>query len=312
MSFSLKKITPQYVAAGGVILFALLIVLEVRLVVQKRALEPQQVVESTIRIIDDTQTLLNKTLDAKFAQTDFLYTGDKDLLYLYTISAGVAPVMTAPKTMTDADRRTISQIFQEMHVMAQYDAVADNHNMESFESLVRQEFDYIGRTLKARKAEAGKIKDISEDDETMAGIRAAAAMVVNDERTELAKIMRADEQADRRLDYSIIATTLTSNAILLAAVLLIIGVFFRIRRAERELLAKEAYFRAAAEGTLDAFFIFRIVRDDKGGIQNLTLAHLNPAAERMLAATAEELIGRTVGAVLPSSADKKDIRQTCT
>jgi signal transduction histidine kinase/DNA-binding response OmpR family regulator len=309
--YSFKKVSPRSLSIAGLLLFLLLFGMEGRLLIQKRALAPHRVVESTIQIIDDIQSLLNKMLDAKLAQNDFLYTGDTDLLYLYTTAVGAPPMVQIPEKAVQTDKRTISQIFEDIHVLEKSDVLTDNRNLDKLETLVRQEFDYIGRAIDEQRKERKKVKDINEDDKMMADIRATIAITINEERTGLMRIMRADEQSGQRLDDSIVGVTLTSNAILLAAVLLIIGVFLRVRRAERDLSAKEAHFRAAAEGMLDAFFIFHAKRGEDGTVQNLALQHLNPAAECMLNAKTDEVVGKFVESVLPASTDKKDIRQAC-
>jgi PAS domain S-box-containing protein len=71
---------------------------------------------------------------------------------------------------------------------------------------------------------------------------------------------------------------------------------------ESALRDSEARFRAAAEGSLDAFFILQSSRDEMGRIIDFTFADLNSNGEKMIALSREEVIGKRGGQLFPLSA----------
>ena len=70
---------------------------------------------------------------------------------------------------------------------------------------------------------------------------------------------------------------------------------------ESALRDSEARFRAAAEGSLDAFFILQSLRDSKGRIIDFVFADLNFNGEKMIALSREEVIGKRSGELFPLS-----------
>jgi PAS domain S-box-containing protein len=71
--------------------------------------------------------------------------------------------------------------------------------------------------------------------------------------------------------------------------------------AESALRDSEARFRAAAEGSLDAFFILQSLRDETGQIVDFTFADLNSNGEKMIAMSKDKVIGKRGGELFPSS-----------
>ena len=70
---------------------------------------------------------------------------------------------------------------------------------------------------------------------------------------------------------------------------------------ESALRESEARFRAAAEGSLDAFFIFQSLRDERGRIIDFIFADLNSNGETMISMSREEVIGKRLGELFPLS-----------
>src|SRR4028119_1838894 len=60
------------------------------------------------------------------------------------------------------------------------------------------------------------------------------------------------------------------------------------KQTEEALRESEARFRAAAEGSLDAFFIFQSLRDESGQIIDFTFVDLNSRGEEMISKPKEE------------------------
>lgn len=71
------------------------------------------------------------------------------------------------------------------------------------------------------------------------------------------------------------------------------------KQAEAALRESETRFRAAAEGSLDAFFIFQSLRDERGSIIDFTFADLNSKAEKMISMSKQEVIGKQLCEILP-------------
>lgn len=69
--------------------------------------------------------------------------------------------------------------------------------------------------------------------------------------------------------------------------------------AESALRDSEARFRAAAEGSLDAFFILQSLRDEKGRIIDFICADLNSNGEKMSTLSKEEVIGKRCCELFP-------------
>lgn len=69
--------------------------------------------------------------------------------------------------------------------------------------------------------------------------------------------------------------------------------------AEAALRESEARFRAASEGSLDAFFIFRSVRDESGRIVDFAFVDLNSRGEQLISLPKEQVIGQRLCELLP-------------
>ncbi len=71
------------------------------------------------------------------------------------------------------------------------------------------------------------------------------------------------------------------------------------KQAEAALRETEARFRAAAEGSLDAFFIYKSLRDETGRIIDFTFTDLNSKGEKMISMSKDEVIGKRMCELLP-------------
>jgi PAS domain-containing protein len=81
----------------------------------------------------------------------------------------------------------------------------------------------------------------------------------------------------------------------------------RIQRALRRpvpAMVDEASFVAAAENSLDDFYIFTGIPDATGKIIDFRFAYINPIAERRLRARRENLLGRSLSEVRPVAVAK--------
>lgn len=73
------------------------------------------------------------------------------------------------------------------------------------------------------------------------------------------------------------------------------------REAERALRDSEARFRAAADGSLDAFYVLRAVRDANGKVTDFEFADLNARAANLIGRPRERIIGRRLCELIPSN-----------
>ena len=71
------------------------------------------------------------------------------------------------------------------------------------------------------------------------------------------------------------------------------------QQAEEAHRESEARFRAAAEGSLDAFFIFQNLRDETGRIIDFIFADLNSKGEQMISLPRKEAIGKRMSELFP-------------
>jgi diguanylate cyclase (GGDEF)-like protein/PAS domain S-box-containing protein len=71
---------------------------------------------------------------------------------------------------------------------------------------------------------------------------------------------------------------------------------------EEQLLRSEARFRAASEGSFDAFFVFEAKRDADGAIVDFIYSELNGRAETLIARARTDVIGRGMTELFPKTA----------
>jgi PAS domain S-box-containing protein len=71
--------------------------------------------------------------------------------------------------------------------------------------------------------------------------------------------------------------------------------------ADRRLTESEARFRAAAEGSLDAFYLFEARRDGDGKVVDFTIVDLNERGAQVLGSTRGELLGQSLAEKRPVS-----------
>lgn len=71
------------------------------------------------------------------------------------------------------------------------------------------------------------------------------------------------------------------------------------RQAETALRESEARFRAAADGSFDAFFVFKSIRTETGGIEDFEFIDLNAQAERLLRLPRSAVLGQRLCVLLP-------------
>jgi diguanylate cyclase (GGDEF)-like protein len=105
------------------------------------------------------------------------------------------------------------------------------------------------------------------------------------------------EYFDQRKRYFAYAGLASALIVLVLAVgtLLVL----RLRQSQREAEAARAIYRAAAEGSLDAFLLLRALRGRDGRVTDFVVQDANARALLLLAKTAPEAVGRRLRALLP-------------
>jgi signal transduction histidine kinase len=91
------------------------------------------------------------------------------------------------------------------------------------------------------------------------------------------------------------ATTVTTSLLIFA----IISLFLLYARKHILYIESEARFRAAAEGSLDAFFIFKSLRDRKKQITDFEFVDLNSSGENMIRMPRKKAIGQRLCELIP-------------
>jgi diguanylate cyclase (GGDEF)-like protein/PAS domain S-box-containing protein len=70
--------------------------------------------------------------------------------------------------------------------------------------------------------------------------------------------------------------------------------------AREEATRVASQFKAAAESSLDAYFLMDTVRDDRGAIEDFRIRYVNASGEVLVARPSEDIVGRTLREVLPA------------
>ena len=91
------------------------------------------------------------------------------------------------------------------------------------------------------------------------------------------------------------ATTATASLL----IFVIISSFLLYARKHILYIESEARFRNATEGSLDAFFILRSLRDEKGQITDFEFSDLNKSAEKMLGMPKKKVVGQRLCELIP-------------
>jgi diguanylate cyclase (GGDEF)-like protein len=111
-------------------------------------------------------------------------------------------------------------------------------------------------------------------------------------------------QRESFIDYAIFAS-LAIVGVLGVAMLLVI----RMKQSHREAEAARATYRAAAEGSLDAFFLLRALKGRDGTISEFQVEDANSRALALLKLSRDEVVGARLRALLPRTIRRRMYRR---
>ncbi|MBV6521420.1 MAG: hypothetical protein MNPFHGCM_01556 [Gemmatimonadaceae bacterium] len=122
-------------------------------------------------------------------------------------------------------------------------------------------------------------------------------------KTELAVAREAAAARDSARRAAIVVRLGLILTIVLAplAFLMLRHDFVRRREAEDAVRDSEARFRAATDGSLDAFYVLRAVRDGNGTVTDFDFADLNARAAVLLGRPRDRIVGKRLCELIPST-----------
>jgi diguanylate cyclase (GGDEF)-like protein len=102
------------------------------------------------------------------------------------------------------------------------------------------------------------------------------------------------DQRDRHVAYAAVASALIVLVLTVLTLLVL-----RLRQSHREAEAARATYRAAAEGSLDAFLLLRAVSGRDGRVSEFVVEDANARALLLLSASQQDAIGKRLRTLLP-------------
>ena len=162
----------------------------------------------------------------------------------------------------------------------------------------------LGRVISLRDSgEAGAAAALVAADGRVDGVgtRRLLESLIGDERANLAartrEVRAVSERAERTLGLGILlALSLATLAFFM------VRSDLAARRATASALAEsEGRFRAAADGSMDAFYVLRAVRDHGGEVVDFAFADLNARAGDLLGLSRESVLGRRLCDLIPAN-----------
>ena len=157
----------------------------------------------------------------------------------------------------------------------------------------------MGRRDASGMASAAALLAGGDSAGSAARLRAAAARLDAVEQAQLAERTAAARAVARRAEL-ILRVGLVLVAILAPLAFLIVRGDFEGRRKTEGLLEEsEARLRAAADGSLDAFYVLRAVHDRSGAVADFEFVDLNARAASLLGHDRRALLGERLCELLP-------------
>ncbi|MEO7966679.1 MAG: diguanylate cyclase [Gemmatimonadaceae bacterium] len=178
-------------------------------------------------------------------------------------------------------------------------------NSRQLQTEVGRRLSDLARVVSVRDAlgpaEATDSRLAADRNSTHDDIRRISRSLSSDERSILADRTAAARRISNRTE------TILQMTLFLAVILASLGYFMMkndllARRAvESALRASEARFRAATDGSMDAFYVLRALRDARGEVMDFEFAELNSRAGALLGHSREFIVGQRLCELIPST-----------
>ena len=130
-------------------------------------------------------------------------------------------------------------------------------------------------------------------------VRASVEEIRLREREQLRVHTRAAAASADRADLILRFGLLLAGILAPLTFLMVRNDFTSRRMAQRALSESEAMFRAAADGSMDAFYVLRAVRDGVGEVMDFQFVDLNARAEALLGHKRNAVLGQRLCELIP-------------
>lgn len=316
MTFLKVNLAPRHIAFVGMLCLVGLVSLQGVLFHEQKAqaVESREWVQHTNTVIDELENLLSKIKDAELSQRGFMLTGEDHYLDPYKAAIGEKTLKTTSDQMGNIDERPMKDVMANLRRLTA-DNPLQQQSLDVLDIMLAQKLDYITEIITAYKTEgADAVHELQMDSsgkKMMDDIRKVIATMVKREQQLLGKRIQQDMKTDERFTYFLITAALVTYGILLITIVVIAWNSARIRRVEKELYNKETFFRAAAQASVDPFFLFKTVFDKDGNSETLELQYANPVAEKLIELSLAQMEGKPIEEILtyrPGNPD--DVRKT--
>ncbi len=310
MTILRRKVTAFHVAIIGIMLLLGMITLQGIFFYKQssKAEESRKWVAHTYEVLGAIRTPFAKIKDAQIAQRGYLLTGNESFLEPYYAAIGDERAGNSAKRMGYLDINSFAANISELRVLIK-DNKEQLHSLERLEYLLHQQMNFITKCIETyRKNPADAIQMVRGGDgqKIMNELRIIVTEMMDRERKLLSERLIQDKHIENTFTWSIIILALFTYSGLLIAILIITRYFAHIRRVESELVEKDTYFLAAAEGGIDAFLIFKSVYNSKNEVTGIVLEYMNSVAEKMMNSSIEKLSNKKIEEVFSYRADSAD------
>jgi diguanylate cyclase (GGDEF)-like protein len=156
--------------------------------------------------------------------------------------------------------------------------------------------------LERSEARGEAVRGPADDVERFAAVRTLAPYnVVAIAGTPEDEVFADFEARRARYEGYALLASLAIAGVLAIAMLLVV----RMKQSHREAEAARASYRAAAEGSLDAFFLLRTLKSRDGAVSEFEVEDANARALQLLKQPREEVVGARLRTLLPRQARRR-------
>ncbi len=266
----------------SITLFIGLILLQVGLYIQQKQKSElsRHNVEHSYQQIREVENLFTKISQMEAGQLNYWLTGDNRFLDAYFNG-----ITTADEKNLTGRNRPLQHIITDLRAMYEDDP-NQQQEFQILENLLQKKTDHMAKTLDQRQhieiAETVALTHLNDGKRIMDNLRDQTNKLIALEQEQLQQRIEQNFTDSQSLTRLTVTAAIITYGSLFLMMILIVRIFSRSQAIERKLHAREAWFRAAADGSIDGFFLFRAERDQYGNVTDLLLDYLNPVAETMI------------------------------